>query len=347
MLWMKFNRAPLATRSSSLASTCIDHRTSRLPRCHFLVYLLSLLLLHSHSLMSVEASSSTSETIAPPREQMTDASPTRTIRVVFSDVDGTLVHYHEEKEQEDNRFLKLPPSATGMQGIISSQTLVYCRELRQTQKLVLISGMRTSTLLKRLPYLPRADAYCTCRHMSFDDISLLLSVCVFIDKLSSSFAIHITGSEAGGRIFYPSEPNTSDGNSFTPAPFDGCTPSDLTPFGLVEDLEWRRRMQRIDAAGMQGYGDSLGSEAKVPVQERNGLLWEYARTLTSMGYVLDTKGYSTCFRINRKQQTTISEDEFGALLSGKVPRPAGLGTSTNLGCVDFYPVESGKKNWYD
>ena len=88
------------------------------------------------------------------------------IRVIFSDVDGTLVHYPEESSDENkqkagNRILKLPPSATGMQGIISSRTLEYCRELRrQNKKLVLISGMRTTTLLKRLPYLPRADAYC-------------------------------------------------------------------------------------------------------------------------------------------------------------------------------------------
>lgn len=156
------------------------------------------------------------------------------------------------------------------------------------------------------------------------------------------------GSEAGGRIFYPCEPN-GDG-TFTPVPFDGALPSDLTSFGLEEDLEWRRQMEKATAAGMDGYETStlLGSQTRVPnVEDRSGLLWEYARTLISKGYVLDTNGYSTCFRVNRKQQTKITNDEFDALMEGKVPRPNGLGTSTNLGCVDFYPIESGKKNWYD
>lgn len=114
-------------------------------------------------------------------------------------------------------------------------------------------------------------------------------------------------------------------------------------------MEWRSKMEKPNAAGTDGYEgkDGLGTEAKVPVEERSGLLWNYALSLMDKGYVLDTKGYSTCFRVNRKQQTSITDEEFDALMTGKVPRPAGLGTSTNLGCVDFYPIESGKKNWYD
>lgn len=109
-------------------------------------------------------------------------------------------------------------------------------------------------------------------------------------------------------------------------------------------------MEKPTAAGTEGFPDyrkALGSEPAVPVAKRGGLLWDYARTLQSKGYVLDTNGYSTCFRVNRKQQTTISDEEFDALLSGQVPRPPALGTSTNLGCVDFYPIESGKKHWYE
>lgn len=139
-------------------------RTRPLPLLPFLVYLVGVVLLASEIFLFVEGSSAP-ETLAPPRE--TTMATDSAIRVVFSDVDGTLVHYPEEqeKEEERNRILKLPPSATGMQGIISSRTLAYCRDLRQNnQKLVLISGMRTTTLLKRLPFLPRADAYCTYNH---------------------------------------------------------------------------------------------------------------------------------------------------------------------------------------
>ena len=152
------------------------------------------------------------------------------------------------------------------------------------------------------------------------------------------------GSEAGGRIFYPVDPQREEysGAMFNPVSYDGA--SDLSPFGIVEDMDWRHRMERPDAAGADGY-DREGSET-LPVVFRKGLLWEFARNLEQKGYVLDTKGYSTCFRVNRKQQTSaISDEDFDALASGKVSHPAGLATSTNLGCVDFYPVESGKKNW--
>ena len=162
--------------------------------------------------------------------------------------------------------------------------------------------------------------------------------------------MHVVGSEAGGRIFYPCQPSLETDNTFTPVAFDGATQADLTPFGITEDLEWRSRMEKPTAAGTEGYpitGKALGSEPRVPVAKRSGLLWDYARTLQSKGYILDTSGYSTCFRVNRKQQTTISNEEFDALLNGQVPRPLQLGTSTNLGCVDVYPIESGKKHWYE
>mmetsp|Transcript_7856 Transcript_7856/g.11322 ORF Transcript_7856/g.11322 Transcript_7856/m.11322 type:complete len:389 (-) Transcript_7856:103-1269(-) len=242
------------------------------------------------------------------------------IQVIFSDVDGTLVHYPEDAEKHKgipgNRILALPPSSTGMRGIISSRTLTQCQSLRQYgKKLVIISGMRTATLLKRLPYLPRSDAYCA---------------------------------EAGGRIFYPT-PIDADytGPVIKLEPCDGASPKDLTPFGIVEDLNWRARMERIEAAGVDGFvGMELANsdQDSIPVSERRGLLWDWAGALVSKGYVLDTKGYSTCFRVNRKHQTVVSEDDFEALSSDKILLSEGISTSVNLGCVDFYPSESGKKN---
>jgi len=61
--------------------------------------------------------------------------------------------------------------------------------------------------------------------------------------------------------------------------------------------------------------------------------------------VLDMESYSTCFRVNRKHQMESGMDKFDALLRGEIERPLGLATSINLGCIDFYPVDSGKKNW--
>jgi hypothetical protein len=257
------------------------------------------------------------------------------LAIVFSDIDGTLLHYPtpttddqekgaQEENSNGNRILELPPSSTGMIGVISSKTLSQCQDVRREGvKLVLVSGMRSSTLLKRLPFLPRADAYCC---------------------------------EAGGRIFYPvtnsvQQNEDAAGLTVTPAPYDGVRAEDLEAFGLVEDMDWRREMERIDAAGKDGFvSNELGDDnnhTSMSIADREGSLWEFARRLQADGYVLDTKGYATCFRVNRNQQTPgMSKEAFDGLIDGTVACPPELSTSTNLGCVDFYPVASGKKNWY-
>jgi len=263
---------------------------------------------------------------------------------IFSDVDGTLVHYPEGNDKsflldnigkaitigKNNKILQLPASATGLQGVISSQTLAKCQEIRNSgSKLVLVSGMRTSTLLKRLPFLPLSDAYCN---------------------------------EGGGRIFYrvplSEDVPKEDWPSFVvhPEVYDGATEEDLQPFALQEDMAWRQQMEQSDAAGTDGYigvelppqessGDNNDPIRHVPLSDRVGALWDYAQDLSSQGFVLDTNGYATCFRVNRKQQITPeSKDSFERLLAGSVTCPPGISTSTNLGCVDFYPEDSGKNN---
>ena len=249
-------------------------------------------------------------------------------RIVFSDVDGTLVHYPEESIPENNdEIIALPPSSTGMKAIISHDTLRKCRAIRQKgQKLVLVSGMRTSTLLNRLPYLPRADAYC---------------------------------SEAGGRIFYPTNLDdgvTSDDVRIEPLSFDGATAEDLKAFGLQEDLEWRKIMEK--AAGADGFvGQELGmllsasslsssqTPALIPVSQRQGQLWEYARLLQEHGLTLDTKGYATSFRVTARQQKESSMDTFLSLQRQEaLPCPPQVTTRTNLGSMDFFPTICGKKN---
>lgn len=262
------------------------------------------------------------------------------LKIIFSDVDGALIHYPKSKDDPrflDENILALPPSATGMKGIVSHETLKICRDLRKEKgiKLVLVSGMRTSTLLNRLPYLPRADAYCT---------------------------------EAGGRIFYPT---TEEEQIYTPMAYTGATVDDLLPFGLREDRTWRKRIEQA-GAGKDGYvGNEVSSDRLcdeddddeeclidydnpfgfpkevIPVQERTGALWDYARALQDQhGFVLDTKSYSTCFRVNRKHQTgAAGEDVFQALLTGDIAHPSEVGKSTNLGCIDIYPISSGKRNW--
>jgi hypothetical protein len=170
--------------------------------------------------------------------------------------------------------------------------------------------------VKRLPYLPRADAYAT---------------------------------EAGGRIFYPTDDLSEDGvYEVKPVKYDDAELDDLKPFGLVEDLEWRKQLE--EQAGnfpSLPLSDLAADSKNLPpdLNERDGLLWDFARLLTSKGYVLDLKGYSACFRVNKKQQTFESDEEFEALLRGDIKPFEGLATSVNLSCIDFYPALSGKKNW--
>ena len=84
-----------------------------------------------------------------------------------------------DADEEEPIVIRLPPSKTGTRGIISARTLSLCHRLRHGigvddnddddddgtritnggVPFVLVSGMCTTTLFQRLPYLPRADAY--------------------------------------------------------------------------------------------------------------------------------------------------------------------------------------------
>jgi hydroxymethylpyrimidine pyrophosphatase-like HAD family hydrolase len=297
--------------------------------------------------------------------------PVKGITMVFSDIDGTLLHYpsqisktsssnslsNKKNNNNKNRILKLPPSSTGMRGIISSQTLFLIQEIRRhcyshrhhqqsnengttrnnnnnTIKFILVSGMRTSTFLNRLPFLPKADAYCT---------------------------------EAGGRIFYPIPIDLGDNNNIKnninyntmlvvePKPFDGATPDDLKPFTIIEDLEWRAKIEQVTGpypppTNLKELAIQNPKQVK-ELKERDGLLWDFARDLVGRGLVVDTKGYSACFRVNRKQQVLNNilpneDDPMEDLFNGKIKPFEGLTSSVNLSCIDFYPTISGKKNWY-
>lgn len=265
---------------------------------------------------------------------------------VFSDIDGTLVHYpkhlmqqgsgdngedtHHRDADNNNDLLYLPPSKTGQRGVISFKTLRLCQQLRnEGVPFVLVTGARSTTLFQRLPYLPRADAYV---------------------------------SESGGRIFYPhSSVNDMvdgmvDGVLVHPQPCEGCPSSHLEPFTLVEDLLWRNEISNLECAGTGGYSTlapRAGSDGfstltpPIPIEQRSGKLWAHARSLQKQGFFLDSSGYATAFRINRKHQEddlASTFDEFLDKCNNREGVPEELGCSTNLGCVDFYPKMSGKKN---
>ena len=90
----------------------------------------------------------------------------------------------------------------------------------------------------------------------------------------------------------------------------------------------------------------LKSFVSTPVSDRKSSnLWDFARDLEKKGYVVDIKGYSSCFRLNKKHQTKISDEDFYRLIDKDALKRAGLDTSVNLSCIDIYPAMSGKKNW--
>ena len=125
------------------------------PLATLAILLSSLLLASPHR--AIDASSAPSSSSS---SSMSSSSPSPHAsyhyeRIVFSDVDGTLVHYpamgaavgggiggsgkttmaranaSANDEDDDCEAIGLPPSKTGQRGVISSKTLGLCRRLRR------------------------------------------------------------------------------------------------------------------------------------------------------------------------------------------------------------------------
>lgn len=187
---------------------------------------------------------------------------------------GTMVHYYEDGANAPGlpEVISLPASLTGRMARISVETLKLAARVRSSgARLVLVSGTRYSTFVKRLPYLPRADAYVI---------------------------------ENGGRIFYPQ--GAATGGVETPKGEGGSTvdsssgvPSDLASAvgdpsltahpesALTEDLQWRSKMEGVTGPASQ--------DAKKP-EDREGPLWELYRKAVSEGFEVDTNTYYTMLR---------------------------------------------------
>ena len=154
----------------------------------------------------------------------------------------------------------------------------------------------------------------------------------------------------------------------------------MTPFGIREDTVWKERMRHAlhgekhtppptsstsetttkTKPNPGDIEDVRRPEAEEETFHKAGVFWDFARDLVqNKHFVLDTTGYSTCFRVNRKQQqrpsaaSSTSSYQFEDLYNGTVfenadnlRRTHNIASSINLNCVDFYPAMSGKKNWY-
>ena len=102
------------------------------------------------------------------------------VKAVFSDLDGTLVHFPAWFEEYgskivrrdpdkqtatvrspdgEERACRLLPSSTMGDGLVSERTVELIDELRSLGVLfVVVTAARKSTLLERLPLLPAVDA---------------------------------------------------------------------------------------------------------------------------------------------------------------------------------------------
>ncbi|CAM9618146.1 unnamed protein product [Scytosiphon promiscuus] len=252
------------------------------------------------------------------------------IRCLFSDIDGTLVHYYEDEAAAPGppEVLPLPASATGRKARISKETLKLAARLRTSgSRLVLVSGTRYSTFVNRLPYLPRADAYVI---------------------------------ENGGRIFYPKgERDGGGGGGDVDGEESAVGDPTLTAHAegaLTEDLKWRETMESATGPASQ--------DAKAP-EDREGPLWDLYRKAVSEGFEVDTNTYYTMIRIKVKtgSSKTLSQEGGGGVSEEKLREaeeeeqggqkamkrmlgslPPGLRVVTNFGLVDICPQRSGKHN---
>jgi len=236
-----------------------------------------------------------------------------------------------------HRLLRLPPSSTGLCGVISEKTLRKLAEIRRagesekkkktTTLLVIVTGARMTTLCRRLPFLPACDA---------------------------------VAAEGGGRLFWASSAfpkggageangngNGGGGDDEQPSTSSSLPPPTLCD--LREDTAWR--MRHAAAAGPPSTNEGLSP------RQREGALWEVFRRLEEEGWSPDASGYSTSFRLpllSKSKSTSNSdananadsktgdktEQDLDRVLSSLPPC---LSSSRNLGCADIFPATSGKE----
>eukprot|EP00752_Nemacystus_decipiens_P003206 g2967.t1 len=249
-----------------------------------------------------------------------------------------MVHYYDNEAGGVPKLpgvLPLPSSATGRKAVISMETLKLAAKVRASgAKLVLVSGTRYSTLVNRLPFLPRADAYVI---------------------------------ENGGRIFYPKRgapaPPSGEEEEEAAADAAGGEEKEESAVGdptltahaasaLEEDLKWRETMESATGPASQ--------DAKEP-GDREGPLWDLYRKAVAEGFEVDTNTYYTMIRIKVKtagSNKRSREDAEGGEEAGQKEEPGGekamkkildsldpsLRVVTNFGLVDICPLRSGKHN---
>eukprot|EP00166_Cyanidium_caldarium_P000871 ctg_1351.g452 len=235
------------------------------------------------------------------------------VRIVFSDLDGTLVHYAPEldsvatirsEDHSDGTVVvqyreggeEVPcvqlPSRTQNTGYLSCRSVELIGRIRRQYHLpfVLLSGSRSSTFFRRLPRLPEVDAF---------------------------------GIESGGRLFYRDADGDADAGVYIE---DRAWAETLAP---VAGLDWTAR-QRFPPS------------CTAPLSQRPGRLWRLAESLEREGWRIDAHDFFTAFRMS----VSSTAEELTSRFQHEVqPRLAEYDAQTayNLGKADVFPVLAGKR----
>lgn len=248
-----------------------------------------------------------SSTNATPTTTTTHRTSRRppTARVVFSDLDGTLVHYPKSishyadvvddnvrdkgraliryRESGEERECYPLSSTTGGVSYISLRTHKLISKLRELGvTFVIITGARASTYAARRANLPAAD---------FEFF------------------------ENGGRKIINGSLDHSWSDSFLPV---------VGPIPHVTHL-----------------APPLSMIPK-PI-DRTGTLWDVYRTLHNDGWKLDARDYTTNMRVDVDKSEGKSAEDYQRVIDTLIV-PNQLATSFNLGKADIYPKASGKAN---
>ena len=259
------------------------------------------------------------------------ASPRPYHAVLFSDLDGTIVHFHHELEglakidplqrdpafnvegekvQPDVLYTDLAsgeqrvcytvPSSTAGPAYVSVRTHELVAELRRAGVLfVVVTAGRKSTLLSRVPMLPFSDAYC---------------------------------GEAGGRVLLnTASPLLFAESSAASLPAPGPTPP--PPLDALQlDAEWAPSFEEISGP----------LDDPTPPHDRRGALWDVYRQLRGLGLKVDANSYWACFRVDLTKSGMPPSEAEGLMGPVLKDLPPTLAYTSNLGKLDFYPAVSGK-----
>ncbi len=206
----------------------------------------------------------------------------------------------------------LPPSSTGMQAYISQKTLDIAASIGKAVPIGIISGGRWSTVKKRMPYLPRANAIVS-------DNGGRIFWRRGYDGGDSSEDILEEDATWRRRIISESAGAIGDMQE------DGLAPEHRQ--GALWDL-YRRLTAEGWHCDAEGYATSFRirlDEGATGPQEREG-------------DVLPLASSSDCFDARRLWERTAPFNGGGGGLTSM-----GLSCSVNLGLVDVFPVGSGKQ----